>query len=51
MAPEAYILYGAFEGWINGETDEQIRNRAAGAYSKYQQISLRAAKGLLVTGW
>jgi hypothetical protein len=51
MAPEAYILHGAFEGWINGETDEQIRNRAAGAYSKYQKISLRAAKGLLVTGW
>lgn len=51
MAPEAYILHGAFEGWINGESDERIRTRAAQAYAKYQRISLRASKGLLVTGW
>lgn len=51
MAPEAYILHDAFTGWINNETDEQIQTRAAGAYSKYQKISLRSAKRLLVTGW
>lgn len=51
MAPEAYILHDALEGWINGETNEQIRNRAATAYSKYQKINLKAAQNLLVTGW
>lgn len=51
MAPESYILHDALEGWIGGETDEQIRTRAAAAYSKYQKISLKSAKNLLVTGW
>jgi hypothetical protein len=51
MAPEAYILHDALEGWTLGETDEQIRNRAAAAYAKYQKISLKSAKNLLVTGW
>ena len=51
MAPEAYILHDALDGWINGETDEQIQTRAAKAYAKYQKISLRSAKRLLVTGW
>ncbi len=51
MAPEAYILHDALEGWTNGETDEQVRNRAAAAYSKYQKISLKSAQNLLVTGW
>lgn len=51
MAPEAYILHDALEGWINAETNEQIQTRAAGAYAKYQKISLKSAKNLLVTGW
>ena len=51
MAPEAYILHDALEGWVKGETDEQVRNRAAAAYSKYQKISLKSAQNLLVTGW
>ncbi|HEX9959620.1 MAG TPA: hypothetical protein VGB00_01645 [Pyrinomonadaceae bacterium] len=51
MAPEAYILHDALEGWTRGETDAQIRERAAEAYSKYQKISLKAAQNLLVTGW
>ena len=51
MAPEAYILHDALEGWINAETNEQIQTRAANAYSKYQKISLKSAKNLLVTGW
>lgn len=51
MAPEAYILHDALEGWVKNESDEQIRNRAAAAYAKYQRISLKAARGLLVTGW
>ncbi len=51
MAPEAYILHDALDGWVRGETDEQVRNRAAAAYAKYQRISLRSALNLLVTGW
>ncbi len=51
MAPEAYILHDALDGWVHGETDEQVRNRAAAAYAKYQKISLRSAQNLLVTGW
>lgn len=51
MAPEAYILHDALEGWTRGESDEQVRTRAAAAYSKYQKISLKSAQNLLVTGW
>jgi len=51
MAPEAYILHDALEGWTAGETNEQIRTRAASAYSKYQKISLKSARNLLVSGW
>jgi hypothetical protein len=51
MAPEAYILHDALEGWIAGETNEQIQTRAAEAYAKYQKISVRSAQNLLVTGW
>ncbi|WP_347216638.1 hypothetical protein [Chryseobacterium sp.] len=51
MAPEAYILHDALTGYINNETGEQIRSRAALAYSKYQKCSVKAARNLLVTGW
>jgi len=51
MAPEAYILHDALEGWVNGETAEQVQIRAAAAYAKYQKISQKSAQKLLVTGW
>ncbi len=51
MAPEAYILHDALTGYINNESGEQIRSRAALAYSKYQKCSVKAARNLLVTGW
>lgn len=51
MAPEAYTLKSALDGWIAGETGEQIRDRAAGAYDKYQKCGVRAAHRLLVSGW
>jgi hypothetical protein len=50
MAPEAYTLKSALDGWVLGESPAQIRERAAAAYSKYQHCSLTAAKRLLVTG-
>lgn len=51
MAPEAYTLKSALDGWISGEDNEQIRNRAAAAYDKYQKCGARAAHRLMTTGW
>lgn len=51
MAPEAYTLKSALDGWIAGEDNQQVRNRAAGAYDKYQKCGLGAAHHLLVSGW
>lgn len=51
MAPEAYTLKNAIDGWILGETGEQIRQRAASAYDKYQKCGIRAARNLMASGW
>jgi len=49
MAPEAYTLHDALSGYVIGESNEEIRERAAAAYARYQKCSINAAKGLLVT--
>lgn len=46
MAPEAYTLKAALDGWIANESAEQIRVRAARAYDEYQDCNLAAAKRL-----
>lgn len=51
MAPEAYVLSAAVDGWMKKETDEQIRLRAAVAYNKYQNCGLKGARALFATGW
>jgi len=51
MAPEAYTLKSALDGWIAHEGNEQIRDRAAAAYDKYQKCGLKAARRLFATGW
>jgi hypothetical protein len=51
MAPEAYILSAAIEGWLKREPDYQIRTRAAAAYDKYQHCGMRSANMLFATGW
>jgi hypothetical protein len=51
MAPEAYILSAAIDGWLKHETDAQIRTRAATAYNQYQHCGLRSANMLFATGW
>jgi len=51
MAPEAYTLENAIEGWIQQETDESIQLRAAKAYDKYQKCGVNGAKRLLATGF
>ncbi len=49
MAPEAYTIHDALTGYVNNETNEEIRLRAAKAYHKYQKCGLNGAKNLLVT--
>ena len=51
MAPEAYTLKSALDGWIAGEGAEQIHERAAAAYDKYQKCGIKAARKLMATGW
>jgi hypothetical protein len=52
MAAEAYPLAAALEGWARGEKAPAIRERAAGAYAKFQKnCGKDAARRLLVTGW
>ncbi|HYW74816.1 MAG TPA: hypothetical protein VE961_27570 [Pyrinomonadaceae bacterium] len=51
MAPEAYILAAAIDGWLRNENDEQIRVRAARAYNQYQHCGERSANNLFATGW
>lgn len=51
MAPEAYILSAAVDGWLKHETDAQIRTRAAEAYDHYQHCGLRSANMLFASGW
>ena len=51
MCPEAYTLHDALRGYVNHESHEEIRNKAAAAYSKYQKCGEKAARNLLVSGW
>jgi phage-related baseplate assembly protein len=51
MAPEAYTLKSALDGWIAGENDEAIRRRAAQAYNRYQKCGELAASRLFATGY
>ena len=51
MAPEAYTLKSALDGWIAEEDNQHIRQRAAEAYHQYQKCGTAAAMKLLVTGW
>jgi hypothetical protein len=51
MAPGAYTLKAALDGWLLSESDDAIRQRAAVAYDKYQNCGLGAAQHLFATGW
>ncbi len=51
MAPEAYTIHDAITGYLAGETNEQVRTRAAKAYHKHQKCGEKAARKLLITGW
>ncbi len=51
MAPEAYTLKWALDGWIQEKSDAEIRELAAQAYHHYQKCGMRGARNLLVTGF
>ncbi len=51
MAPEAYILKAAIDGWMLNESGEKVRMRAAEAYHKYQRCGLKAARNLFSSSW
>lgn len=51
MAPEAYTLHDALEGYLREETNNQIHERASLAYSKFQKCSKKATLKLLATGF
>ncbi|TMM59317.1 hypothetical protein FEE95_07755 [Maribacter algarum] len=51
MSPEAYTLKWAIDGWILGESDAEVCERAAQAYNEYQKCGIRGARNLLVSGF
>ena len=51
MAPEAYTLKAAIDGWMNNENGKQIDERAAQAYNKYQKCGINGARNLFTTGY
>ncbi len=44
MAPEAYTIHEAINGYLKKEDNEKIRERGTEAYSKYQKCSKKAAR-------
>ena len=51
MAPEAYTLKSAIDGWLVGESGNAIEERAAQTYNKYQKCGIRGARNLFTTGF
>lgn len=51
MAPEAYTLKSAIDGWILNETGTQIKERAAQTYNKYQKCGIKGARNLFTSGF
>lgn len=51
MAPEAYTLKDALDGWVLKESGAAIAERAAQAYDRHQHCGIKGARRLLVTGW
>lgn len=51
MAPEAYVLKAAIDGWILKETKNQVAERAAQAYNNYQKCGITGARRLFTSGF
>lgn len=50
MYPGGFLLHAAAKGWLDGESCEVIRDRAARAYAANQGIGLKSARGVFTTG-
>ena len=51
MAPEAYTLKSAIDGWILNESGSEIDERAAQTYNEYQKCGIKGARNLFTTGF
>lgn len=51
MAPEAYTLKAAIDGWMMNESGAEIDERAAQIYNQYQKCGLKGARGLFTSGF
>ncbi|MEM9339964.1 MAG: hypothetical protein AAGA66_14600 [Bacteroidota bacterium] len=51
MAPEAYTLKSAIDGWILNESGKEIDERAAQTYNNYQNCGISGARNLFTTGF
>lgn len=49
MAPEAYTFHDALNSYLNGDSTEQVRTKAAEAYHQYQRCGINGARRLLVS--
>ena len=46
MAPEAYSIKAAIDGWLKGDSDIKIARRAAVFYNDFQKCGLKGAFNL-----
>jgi hypothetical protein len=51
MCPEAYTLDSVIDSWINYDSPEKTREKAAQTYNQYQKCGIKGARNLLVTGY
>ncbi len=51
MAPEAYTLKAAIDGWMQNESGAEISERAAQTYHKYQKCGIKGARNLFTSGF
>ncbi|MFH0999443.1 MAG: hypothetical protein V1783_01260 [Bacteroidota bacterium] len=51
MAPEAYTLKSAIDGWLLEETGLEIEERAAQTYNEYQKCGIKGARNLFTTAF
>ena len=51
MAPEAYTLQAAIDGWLKKESADAIESRAEVAYNKYQKCGMKGARALFTSGF
>jgi hypothetical protein len=51
MAPEAYTLKAAIDGWLKKEDGEAVHERAAQAYNQYQKCGINGARALFASGF